>query len=169
MKKYLSECAQKAKASEVRELLKTAQRPEIISFGGGLPSPAQFPVEDMKSVAVEALNESGYKTMQYGTTEGLPELRQIIVSIMEERGIKTSSDNIIVTTGSQQALDLTGKVFINKGDKIACESPTYLAAISAFKPYNPDFREVDMDEEGMRMDALEKLLSFHTSCTSLEE
>jgi len=159
MNKFFSETAENAKTSAVREILKIAQSPDIISFGGGLPSPDAFPVEEMKAVAVDTLTESGYKTMQYGTTEGLVPLRNLIVDLMDKRSVKTGVGNIVITTGSQQGLNLTGKVFINPGDKIACESPTYLAAISAFKPYKPEFCEVDMDEEGMRMDALEALLS----------
>jgi len=159
MEKFFSVTANKAKASEVREILKIAQKPGIISFGGGLPSPDSFPVEEMKKVVVETLEESGHMTMQYGTTEGLESLRNLIVKIMDKRFVKTAINNIAITTGSQQGLNLTGKVFVNTDDVIACESPTYLAAISAFRPYNPVFEEVEMDEQGMRMDALESLLS----------
>ncbi|MBF4694093.1 aminotransferase-like domain-containing protein [Fusibacter ferrireducens] len=158
MVEFFSKVAVEAKASDVRELLKLTKIPGMISFAGGLPSPDAFPVEEMKGVAVDVIDKHGYKAMQYGTTEGLAELRTLIKDIMAKRHVNTDISNILITTGSQQGLDLCGKVFINKGDKIACESPTYLAAISALKPYQPQFVEIDMDEEGMRLDHLEKQL-----------
>ncbi|ADK15021.1 MULTISPECIES: PLP-dependent aminotransferase family protein [Clostridium] len=144
--------------SEIREILKVTERPEIISFAGGLPAPELFPVNELKNVCTEVLTECGEASLQYSTTEGYIPLREAICKRMEKLSIKTSLDNIIVTTGSQQALDLSGKVFIDEGDTIICESPTYLAAISAFKTYLPNFKEIPMDEEGMIMEDLEKAL-----------
>ena len=144
--------------SEIREILKVTERPEIISFAGGLPAPELFPVNELKNVCTEVLTKCGEASLQYSTTEGYISLREAICKRMEKLSINTSLDNVIVTTGSQQALDLSGKVFIDEGDTIICESPTYLAAISAFKTYLPNFKEIPMDEEGMIMEELEKAL-----------
>ncbi|WP_313563552.1 aminotransferase-like domain-containing protein [Ruminiclostridium cellobioparum] len=137
------------KASEVRELLKLSDSDEIISFGGGLPAEESFPVVEMREICNQILEESGVKSMQYAISEGHAGLRNIIVKLMEEKGIHTSPDDILITSGSQQGLDLTAKVFLDEGDTILCESPTYLSAINAFKPFYPRFAEIDMDEEGL--------------------
>lgn len=149
---------QNLKPSEVREILKVTQRPEIISFAGGLPAPELFPVEEIKKACIEVLNNEGQSSLQYSTTEGYIPLREAICGRMKNLQIETSIDNIIITTGSQQALDLSGKLFIDEGDTIICESPTYLAAINAFNAYMPKFQEVSMDEEGMIMEELEKTI-----------
>lgn len=144
------------KASEIREILKITENPEIISFAGGLPAPELFPVEQMKVVSTKILEESGMQALQYATTEGFPPLREKIAQRMNalfKTGV--SADNILITTGSQQGLDMTGKIFINKGDIILCESPTYLGAISAFKAYEPEFLEIDTDDDGMVLEGLE--------------
>ncbi len=137
------------KASEVRELLKLSDLDEIISFGGGLPAEESFPVGEMREICNEILAENGVKSMQYAISEGHTGLRNVIVKLMEEKGVHTSLDDILVTSGSQQGLDLTAKVFLDEGDTVLCESPTYLSAINAFKPFYPRFAEVDMDEEGL--------------------
>src|ERR1035437_3956608 len=147
------------KASEIREILKVTERPEVISFAGGLPAPELFPVDEIKEVNRIVLEESGYKALQYTTTEGYSPLRTLIADRMNTRlGTSFDRDNILITHGSQQALDLSGKVFLDEGDIVLCESPTYLAAISAFKAYGCDFIEVPTDKNGMILDELEKLL-----------
>lgn len=147
------------KASEIREILKVTQKPEIISFAGGLPAPELFPVEEIKNVNRLVLEEDGESTLQYATTEGYDPLRKWCANRMNERlGTNFHYENILITHGSQQALDLSGKVFLNKGDIVLCESPTYLAAISAFKAYECDFIEVPTDDEGMITSELENLL-----------
>lgn len=158
MNKKFARRTQSLKPSEVREILKVTERPEIISFAGGLPAPELFPIEEIKKACVEVLNDKGQAALQYSTTEGYIPLREAICGRMKNLGIETSIDNVIITTGSQQALDLSGKLFIDEGDTIICESPTYLAAINAFKAYMPEFQEVAMDEEGMIMEELEKTL-----------
>lgn len=158
MNNKFSRRTQNLKASEVREILKVTERPEIISFAGGLPAPELFPIEEIKIACIEVLNDKGQAALQYSTTEGYIPLREAICGRMKNLGIETSIDNVIITTGSQQALDLSGKLFIDEGDTIICESPTYLAAINAFKAYMPKFQEVAMDEEGMIMEELEKTL-----------
>jgi 2-aminoadipate transaminase len=146
------------KASDVRELLKVTQNPEIISFAGGFPAPELFPIEEMKIVCNTVLEEQGDKALQYSSTEGFLALRKTISSIMNNLGVSAFSEDIVITSGSQQCLDLTGKIFLDEGDIVICESPTYLAAISAFQCYLPRFVEVEMDDQGMKMDKLEAAL-----------
>ncbi|MDN3954547.1 PLP-dependent aminotransferase family protein [Sporolactobacillus laevolacticus] len=153
-----SERAKHVSNTATREILKVTEKPEIISFAGGLPAPELFPVEEIKAACEAVLNESGEQALQYSTTEGYLPLRQAIVDRLAAIGIDTTPDNLLVITGSQQGLDLTGKLFLDEGDIVICESPTYLAAINAFKTYNPKFVEVPMDDEGMIMDALEQTL-----------
>ena len=147
------------KASEIREILKVAERPEVISFAGGLPAPELFPVEEIKEVNRIVLEEEGAKALQYTTTEGYTPLRQWIANRMNTRlGTCFESENILITHGSQQALDLSGKVFLDEGDVVLCESPTYLAAISAFRAYGCKFVEVSTDNDGMIPEELDRIL-----------
>ncbi len=149
------------KASEIREILKVTERPEIISFAGGLPAPELFPVDEIKEVNRLVLEESGAKALQYSTTEGYKPLREWISNRMNNRlGTNFDCDNILIVHGSQQALDLTGKVFLDEGDVVLCESPTYLAAISAFRAYGCDFIEIPTDEHGMVMSELRRQLEM---------
>ncbi|MFC5592044.1 PLP-dependent aminotransferase family protein [Sporosarcina soli] len=149
------------KSSETREILKVTERPEIISFAGGLPAPELFPIEALRDVCNVVLNEEGAAALQYSTTEGYRPLREAICQRMKAVGINTMSENVLITSGSQQAIDLTGRLLIDAGDTIICESPTYLAAINAFKSYDANFVEVVMDDDGMVMEELEKKLQAH--------
>ncbi|MCX7711337.1 MAG: PLP-dependent aminotransferase family protein [Clostridia bacterium] len=148
---------EKIRASETREILKITERPEVISFAGGLPAPEMFPVEEMKQVAVRVLEEEGKKALQYATTEGFVPLREKIAERLNSK-FKTclETENILITNGSQQGLDFSGKVFLDEEDVVLCESPTYLAAINAFKAYMPRFVEVPSDENGMIIEELEQ-------------
>ncbi len=148
------------KASEIREILKVTEQDDIISFAGGLPAPELFPIDEINEVNQIVLKEAGTKALQYTTTEGYAPLREWIANRMND-GLGTSfdKDNILITHGSQQGLDLSGKVFLDDGDIVLCESPTYLAAISAFKSYGCDFIEIPTDEDGMNMKVLEDILS----------
>lgn len=146
-------------ASEIRELLKLTEKPEIISFAGGLPAPELFPVEEMKEVAVKVLEEGGQQALQYAATEGFGPLRDVIANRMNKKfNTKVSADEILITSGSQQGLDFSGKIFLNEDDVVLCESPSYLGALNAFKSYGPKFIEVPTDENGMIMEELEKIL-----------
>ncbi len=148
------------KASEIREILKVTQRPEVISFAGGLPAPELFPIEEIMRVNKIVLEEQGPKALQYTTTEGFNPLREWIASRMNNRlGTDFDFENILITHGSQQALDLSGKVFLDEGDVVLCESPTYLAAISALRAYGCEFVEVPTDDDGMIPDELERILA----------
>ncbi|KNY29952.1 putative transcriptional regulator, GntR family [Pseudobacteroides cellulosolvens ATCC 35603 = DSM 2933] len=120
------------RASEIREILKVTERPEVISFAGGLPAPELFPVEEIININRIVLEENGTKALQYSTTEGYIPLREWIADRTNKNmGSCFTCENILLTHGSQQALDLTGKVFLDEGDVVLCESPTYLAAISS--------------------------------------
>ena len=144
------------RASEIRELLKLTEQPHIISFAGGLPAPELFPVEEIIEASVSVLREDGRAALQYTTTEGYAPLRAWIADRLNKtRGTAFDADNILITSGSQQALDLTGKVFLDEGDTVLCECPTYLAAISAFRAYGCRFQEVPTDDDGMIPEALE--------------
>lgn len=147
------------KASEIREILKITERPEIISFAGGLPAPELFPVRELIEVSRRVLEESGELALQYSTTEGYAPLRKWIADrLNKSRGTDFEADNILITHGSQQGLDLSGKVFLDEGDTVLCECPTYLAAISAFRAYGCKFGEVPTDDEGMIPGALEAMI-----------
>lgn len=148
------------KASEIREILKVTEQEDVISFAGGLPAPELFPVDEINEVNQIVLKEAGTKALQYTTTEGYAPLREWISQRMNDRlGTSFDKDNILITHGSQQGLDLSGKVFLDNGDIVLCESPTYLAAISAFKSYGCSFVEIPTDEEGMNMAVLEDVLN----------
>lgn len=148
------------RASEIREILKLTQREDMLSFAGGLPAPELFPVEELKEISVKVLADMGREALQYSTTEGYKPLREKIAARMN-RKFKTnvSADHILITCGSQQGLDFSGKLFLDEGDLVLCESPTYLAAISAFKAYSPRFVEVPTDDDGMIMEELEKIIT----------
>lgn len=158
----LSRRAHALRASEIREILKVTARPEVISFAGGLPAAEAFPLDDMRRVTREVLEKEGHHALQYSTTEGDPELRQAIADRMAAaRGTSYLADEIVITTGSQQALDLTGKLLLDEGSVVLCESPTYLGALQAFRTYSPTFVEVDTDDDGMLPDSLERSLAAH--------
>lgn len=147
------------KASEIRELLKLTEMPDIISFAGGLPAPELFPTEQLEIISRRVLREDGRAALQYSSTEGYAPLREIIAKQrMPIPGIKATIDNIMITSGSQQGLEFSAKIFIDKGDVIICESPSYLGAINAFKAYQPQFVEIPMDDDGMIVTELEKAL-----------
>ena len=148
------------KPSEIRELLKLTQRPGMISFAGGLPASELFPAPEMAEVTRQVLETDGAQALQYSTTEGDPCLREHIAGRMNRaQQTRVSASDILVTSGSQQGLDLTGKIFLDEGDVVLCESPTYVGAIGAFKAYQPQFVEVDTDDEGMVPSALERALT----------
>ena len=145
-------------SSAIRELLKLTSLPDVISFAGGLPAPEVFPIEKFKEAADVVLTEMGETALQYGTTEGYQPLREMIARNASKYGIQISADNVLITTGSQQALDLLGRIFINRGDRVLVESPTYLGAIQAWNAYGVKYVTIPFDEDGMRTDLLEARL-----------
>jgi 2-aminoadipate transaminase len=149
---------QRMKSSAIRELLKLTEIPNIISFGGGLPAPEVFPLAEFKAACNIVLDQVGPLALQYGTTEGYLPLREMIARHSAKYGIEVTPDNILITSGSQQALDLIGKIFINRGDRILVESPTYLGALQAWNAYGAEYVAVPSDDNGMITDELEAAL-----------
>ncbi|HMA82878.1 MAG TPA: PLP-dependent aminotransferase family protein [Candidatus Thermoplasmatota archaeon] len=156
LERLYSERAGKMRKSVIRELLKVAQDPEIISFAGGLPNPNSFPLDDLNTIIQAVMRNHGKSALQYGTTQGLMELRKSLAERAYKDGIEgVNADNVIITNGSQQALDMVGKLFLNPGDTALVGLPTYLGGINAFKSYESNLTGIPLDEDGMRMDVLE--------------
>lgn len=149
---------QNMSSSAIRELLKLTEQPDIISFGGGMPAPEVFPIEEFSEACQKVLRDNGAQALQYGPTEGFRPLREMIARHTLRYGFEISPDNILITSGSQQALDLLGKILINRGDHILVESPTYLGALQAWNAYGAQYVTVPMDDHGMDTDALENAL-----------
>ncbi|MGE5715290.1 MAG: PLP-dependent aminotransferase family protein, partial [Acidobacteriota bacterium] len=149
---------QRIRASVIRELLKLTEKPDIISFGGGLPAPDVFPVEEVRAATSRVLSEHGTTALQYTTTEGYRPLRELLVRHMARYGVAVRPENVLITSGSQQALDLVGKLLINPGDRVLTEEPTYLGALQAFNAYQADYLPVPIDDEGLDLDVLERQL-----------
>lgn len=147
------------KKSAIRELLKLTQRPKIISFAGGLPAPESFPIEQLKEISSEVLDKDGTAALQYGATEGVTELRQILVDRYNKEGLDIKLDNLVITTSSQQGLDLLAKIFINPGDKVICGLPSYLGGLGAFNSYGAEMIGIKFDDKGMRADILDEKLA----------
>ena len=147
------------KASEIRELLKFAENPAIISFAGGLPCPELFPVKEIELIVQRVLETDGRSALQYGSTEGIHSLREVIaVQRMKPANVNVTADDITITTGAQQGIEFSAKIFLNKDDVVICESPSYLGALNAFQAYMPTFVEIEMDDNGMIIDKVEKAL-----------
>lgn len=159
MKELLSEGIRSTPASFVRGILKVAADPSIISFAGGLPNPISFPQDALAESMQRIVKDYGSKVFQYSLTAGLPELRRYIAQRYKiKHGLDIAEDEIIITTGSQQALDLIAKVLLDRGDGVVVENPTYLAAIQAFSMSMPKFYPVDLTDEGMDVDGLRRAL-----------
>jgi len=145
-------------SSQIRELLKITQRPGMISFAGGLPAPDVFPIQRFEEACHKVLTQQAASALQYGATEGYEPLRELIASNMARYGIKAKIENVLITSGSQQALDLIGKLFINAGDRVLVEAPTYLGALQAFNVYGAEYVSVPVDDNGLRTDLVERPL-----------
>ena len=145
--------------SFIREILKVTQDPGIISFAGGLPNPHLFPIEALQDAARETLATSGARALQYSTTEGHAELRGWIAARYATRGITVDPDQVLITTGSQQCLDLLGKLFIEKDDEVILERPSYLGTIQAFTMFEPRFVTVDLEADGPNLEQVKALLA----------
>jgi 2-aminoadipate transaminase len=147
--------------SAVREILKVAERPDILSFAGGLPAPELFPVEEIAAAHAEVLSRDGGSALQYSTTEGFAPLREWIAEHLRGRGIAARADQLLITSGSQQGIDLAARVFLDPGDVVLVESPTYLAAIQAFAAYQVRLVAVPSDDDGMQVDKVAALIAEH--------
>jgi len=156
MNRFFSKRAAGAKRSAIRELLKLTEKPEIISFAGGLPDPETFPREELAQIAADELRNHYENVLQYGASEGSLTLRKAFASWIKGHGLNVGIDEMLVTTASQQGLDLIGKAFIDEGDVVFCSLPTYLGAIQAFRLFQADLVGVPLEEDGMNLDVLEE-------------
>ncbi len=156
LSRHFSERAKELRASEVRELLKLLQVPDMISFAGGFPNPESFPAELVREIVNDVLKKDGAQALQYGITEGYMPLRESIAERMNKKGMNTTKDNILVVSGSQQVIDLTGKVFIDPKDLVVVTAPTYLTALTGWAVFQASFESVPIDKDNMRMDIFEE-------------
>lgn len=155
----ISELSLATPASFIRAILKATEQKDMISFAGGLPNPISFPQEAIKISTSRVIDNYGAKVFQYGVTAGLVSLREYITHRLNEKyNMNIKAEEILITTGSQQALDLIGKVLINRGDSVVIEKPGYLGAIQAFSQYQPDFHAITLEEDGMDLNELEEVL-----------
>ena len=149
-----SQRAQKLTSSTIREILKVTERPEVISFAGGLPAPGGFPVEEINAAFNRVLREDGKKALQYGPTEGYTPLRQWVADDFKRRGADVSLDEVLIVSGSQQALEMLAKLFIDPGSKVLVEAPSYLGALQSFSLFEPEYASVPTDSGGLIPDEL---------------
>jgi len=155
--KFCDRC-QMMSSSVIREILKFTQMPDVISFAGGLPAPELFPVREFEEASRHVLRTKGQEALQYSPTEGFLPLKEALADKMRKYGVPADPDNILLTNGSQQALDLIGRVFIDRGDVIITGKPTYLGALQAFKVYRPKIIGIPVDDQGMQVETLEVVL-----------
>ncbi len=158
MIELFSKRAHALKASEIRELLKLVQSPDMISFAGGLPNPKTFPGEELKEIVPDVISRHGRSALQYGVTEGIPQLRDGIVEWMKRENVELTRENILITSGSQQGLDLVGRIFIDPEDPVILGAPSYLGAISAFGTLEPNLISIPLDDDGLQVEILEDKL-----------
>ena len=144
--------------SVIREILKVAQAPDVISMAGGWPEADLFPVAQLQQVAQHVMAHQTREALQYGLTEGLPALRQALSDLAKEEGVPSAIDNVVITSGSQQALDLMGRLFLDEGDTVLVESPTFVGALQSFNAYGVRYAPVPLDDAGVRLDLLEEAL-----------
>ncbi|PSJ40059.1 aspartate aminotransferase [Zobellella taiwanensis] len=160
MQPFFAQRFAKVEPSFIREILKVAVNPEVISFAGGLPNPDFFPNEELQVATAKVLGNKGNGALQYAATEGFGPLREYIAErYRTQHGLQVSPDNILITNGSQQALDLIGKVLVNEGDDLIIEEPGYLGAIQALSVYQPNFRGVSLNDDGPDLAELDALLA----------
>src|SRR5687767_3332618 len=143
------------KASEIRELLKLTEKPSIISFAGGLPNPATFPVQDVEDATKRVLRDHAKQALQYSTTEGITVLREAVAEHLRKDGMQVHADEVLITNGSQQGLDLLGRVFLDRGDTVVVSNPTYLGALQAFNYFGAKYATAQSDEDGIIPDSVE--------------
>jgi len=156
--KALAQRTKRMTSSIIRETLKLMATPGLISLGGGMPAPELFPLREFQEACRYVLEHEGAQALQYSVTEGYPPLKQYLVSKMQKYGVPAEEENILIVNGSQQALDLVGKVFLNPGDTVLTDRPTYLGALQAWNAYEARFVTVPLDDEGTRVELLEDVL-----------
>ena len=159
--KNIATAPRRTKASVIRELLKITNKPGIISFAGGLPDPEHFPYEFVANSVKEIMATKGKVALQYGPTDGLPELKEEFIKFLEKHeGITAKPENLIITTASQQALDMVGRLFIDASDPVLVEMPSYMGGLQVFKSYGADFIGVKLEDDGISTDELEEKLAW---------
>ena len=146
------------KSSAMRDLMAITARPEVISLAGGLPDTTTFPAEDVAALMARVAATPRARALQYGPTEGIDEVKDCIVEVMAAEGMDVDADDMLVTTGGQQVIDLVCKTLIDPGDVIVAEGPTYPGAVPTFCAYQADVVQIEMDDDGMRIDVLEETL-----------
>ncbi|RLF30616.1 MAG: aminotransferase [Thermoplasmata archaeon] len=156
LSRLFSDRAKKFRKSEIRELLKVTESPDIISFAGGLPNPATFPVKELQDISSYVLKNHGKEALQYGTTEGYKELRRVLAERAYKDGIDATEENVLITGGSQQALDIIGKIFLEPGDTAIVGLPSYLGGLNAFRSYECNMVGIPLDKDGIIVDILEE-------------
>lgn len=154
--RHFSERSKEMKASEVRELLKLLQVPDMISFAGGFPNPETFPTELIREIANNVLRKDGAQTLQYGITEGYAPLREAVAERMKRKGMDAGTENVLIVSGSQQVIDLMGKIFLDPKDSVVVSAPTYLTALTGWAVYQTTFESIPIDDNNMRMDIFEE-------------
>lgn len=155
--------AEGMRASDIREILKVTAQPEVISLAGGLPAPELFPIDEYRRAFEWVLETDGALALQYGPSEGYRPLRTFLAERLGRFGMRCTTDDVLITNGSQQALDLIGKILLDPGDTVLLEKPTYLGALQAFNQYQPRYAVVGMDDDGMRVDEVEQLLASNAA------
>jgi 2-aminoadipate transaminase len=151
----LARRAARMNPSVIREILKVTEQPGIVSLAGGLPSPETFPIDAMREATARVLRDTPQQALQYAASEGFPPLREWVAAHLGAQGMDVDASQVLITNGSQQGLDLVGKVLIDPGSRVAVESPTYLGALQAFNPFEPDYVEIHCDDHGPLPDALQ--------------
>ena len=157
-KPFLASRTSRMDASAIREILKVVSKPGMISLAGGIPAPESFPMSIMQDLTNQVLKKYGSTAFQYDLTEGFQPLRQALINHLENKGLLATQNEILISSGSQGGLDALGKILISKGDKIAVEAPTYLGAIQAFNPYEPEYLQMETDSDGLIPESLEQIL-----------
>ncbi len=158
LQKLFSQSAHSMKRSAIRELLKLTNKPGLISFAGGLPDPHVFPVEKIREITNEILTKEPQRALQYGLTAGDPRLRKLLAQRAAAEGMPLTEENVLITTASQQGLELISKIFINPGDTVIVEMPSYLGGLNAFASYRANLITIPLDDQGMRIDILRQKL-----------
>ncbi len=158
LERLLAERTRGMGVNAIREILKVVSQPGMISLAGGIPAAESFPMDILKELTCRVIDRYGSSALQYGRTEGFAPLQEALVGYLAEKGIHTEADDILISSGSQGVLDAVGKVLISRGDRVAVEAPTYLGAISAFNPYEPEYVRMDTDDDGLLPESLESIL-----------
>ena len=156
--KLLADRVKAMDVNVIREILKVVSQPGMVSLAGGIPAPESFPMKIMRDLTAIVIDKYGSKAFQYDPTEGFGPFRETLVAYLRQKGIESKKEEILVASGSQGVLDAIGKVLISKGDKVAVEAPTYLGALQAFTPYEPEYIRLDTDDDGLIPASLEAVL-----------